>query len=438
MRVLLSGFGCGPVLGRSRLGRGDVAACVALFAAALAVEAYLAFRFRDLGVYAWYNVFFDADPNERLADLAHGYNGRSLIHPNLGNFFSIPLRAIAKAFAMAGLIAEEEPFREYLALWIVPLLTAAKTAVLFLTFRRLGASLYVASGVGVLALVSMSQLLFGALPDHFAISGALIVFATYYALRVLERPDKERDWIWAALAFLMIGVTSFNALFFLALYVAAGGPQGSPFLTRAIRGSVIAAICGAAALALSLATRYALTGAIADADDVSTNPYFFFARAIEQLGRFPLSLALTLAAPEPGVIDNALALKTGQGLGIQFTYEHLQPLTHGLIPAFGAAALLLGAALGAARLDARWRALIGASLAILTVNWLFHGVFGSEQYLFSQHWHSALLMLVAAVFHAGEKGAAALSRSALTLGALFALLMNATTLSQILDRLAAG
>jgi hypothetical protein len=57
------------------------------------------------------------------------------------------------------------------------------------------------------------------------------------------------------------------------------------------------------------------------------------------------------------------------------------------------------------------RALAIASLAVIGFNWLFHGFWGGEQFLYTQHWHVSLLVLLAAavsVFEARRWSALAL------------------------------
>jgi hypothetical protein len=68
--------------------------------------------------------------------------------------------------------------------------------------------------------------------------------------------------------------------------------------------------------------------------------------------------------------------------------------------------LLLGAlarvALRDEKLDPVFRSLARASLAVLAFNWVFHGFWGGEQFLYSQHWHVSLIVLLGAAVSAVE------------------------------------
>jgi CHASE2 domain-containing sensor protein len=49
------------------------------------------------------------------------------------------------------------------------------------------------------------------------------------------------------------------------------------------------------------------------------------------------------------------------------------------------------------------RTLARASFAVLLFNWVFHGFWGGEQFLYSQHWHISLLVLLGASVSAIEE-----------------------------------
>ncbi|MFH1690454.1 MAG: hypothetical protein ABIE42_09485 [Candidatus Eisenbacteria bacterium] len=84
----------------------------------------------------------------------------------------------------------------------------------------------------------------------------------------------------------------------------------------------------------------------------------------------------------------------GEGFPYQFTMQ---------TPRFRSPRNLLGISLlvlltvGFFRLrssDSRLARLCGAALSILGFSWLLHSFWGEEQFLYSQHWHVALLVLI--------------------------------------------
>jgi len=65
-------------------------------------------------------------------------------------------------------------------------------------------------------------------------------------------------------------------------------------------------------------------------------------------------------------------------------------------------AALAWVALRDRRLETPFKALARASLAIVAFNWVLHGFWGGEQFLYSQHWHMSLLVLMGAAVAALE------------------------------------
>jgi len=65
-------------------------------------------------------------------------------------------------------------------------------------------------------------------------------------------------------------------------------------------------------------------------------------------------------------------------------------------------ATLAWVALKEKRLDSTFRSLARASLVVLAFNWILHGFWGGEQFLYSQHWHVSLLVLIGAAVSALE------------------------------------
>jgi len=88
-------------------------------------------------------------------------------------------------------------------------------------------------------------------------------------------------------------------------------------------------------------------------------------------------------------------------------------------------------------LDPTLRSLARASLAVIAFNWVLHGFWGGEQFLYSQHWQVSLLVLACAavaVFEARRWHAATL----LVICVVGVALSNAIVLSKVLQALAGG
>ncbi len=69
---------------------------------------------------------------------------------------------------------------------------------------------------------------------------------------------------------------------------------------------------------------------------------------------------------------------------------------------FALLAALAWVALRDKRLEPASRSLARASLTVIAFNWVLHGFWGGEQFLYSQHWHMSLLVLLAVTVWALE------------------------------------
>ena len=88
-------------------------------------------------------------------------------------------------------------------------------------------------------------------------------------------------------------------------------------------------------------------------------------------------------------------------------------------------------------LEPTLRSLARASLVVIAFNWILHGFWGGEQFLYSQHWHVSLLVLAAAtvsVFEARRWHTGTL----LVICVVGVAVSNAIVLSEVLKALAGG
>ena len=88
-------------------------------------------------------------------------------------------------------------------------------------------------------------------------------------------------------------------------------------------------------------------------------------------------------------------------------------------------------------LEPTLRSLARASLVVIAFNWILHGFWGGEQFLYSQHWHVSLLVLAAAtvsVFEARRWHTGTL----LVVCVVGVAVSNAIVLSKVLEALAGG
>lgn len=371
----------------------------ALLLAALGLSGYLlaGAAFDALGVFQQYNVLFDADPNTRLICFATGWGGegRSLAHPNLCNLVNPPIRVLALALQTAGLAGPG--VERQLALVVAPFFATASVVLLYATLLLLGCRTAFAFTLALLYEVSFSQLIFGSIPDHFILGGfslGLTMWLLIYSI------DKRRlDLIpWALTGALVASITITNFLLFLLALAAACAAvlQRSQAL---LKGLLVTALALTTLLAVKLPLD-AWYGDKTDFDQAQVLAERYLRDApLQRLPSFlPIAVA-SFAAPDSNRIPQRLNDEKAR-YDFQLTLEegrYSSPLAIAAATAV-AALLLAGLCCGyrCARQGGRreW-ALLVVVLGTFAFNAVLHAGWGSEYFLYSQHWLLAGCLLLA-------------------------------------------
>lgn len=366
-----------------------------LFCLSLPVYLVLTAQFDELAVFQQYNLLFDADPNARLGCFANGWGGegRSLAHPNLCNLINPPIRVLALLLKTSGLAAPG--LERQLALLVAPLFASASLVLLYACLLLLGCRPAYAFSLGLLAGASVSQLIFGSIPDHFILGGfslTLTAWLLLYSIRQGRLP--LLPWIGAGALVASITITNF-LLFLCALAAACATlPERAQALRRAVLAALLA-IAAVGAIKLPLDRAYAEHEGLSQARDFAT-AYLQHA-PLQRLADFPLMAVASFAAPEILQVPQRLQ-EDGRRYHFQLTFgpgHYSSPL--------GLAAAVAIAALFASALWQAWhrrrpgfpakRAVLLFIGAALSFNALFHAFWGSEYFLYSQHWLFACYLL---------------------------------------------
>jgi hypothetical protein len=393
-----------PVLGK-RLQSGDSAwgldarIALALSCGSLLLYGWLMFLWKSHHVFAQDNILFDADPPSRLSQLAHGWGDHTLAHPILPYIFSIPFRMIAAIFLKVHLSNDPVQLREAMAVWVAPVCSAIKVGIAYATGQMIGASRRGSLGLALLAGFSLAPAVFGSVPEHHALS-ALVLTATFgwaTAVRFALIPDRYA--VWLTLAFLATGITVTNVVVVLIIYLASRLSGGHEWRRSLAAAALLGILATGTAIGLSMVGARVLKQPAPIESTVTLANSYTQHPNVERGVRYAAALATSLIGPYPGTMQNESALtpraKSANELNVQFSYDIL-PMTAWT---WTRIALILGVAgVGAWygwRGDVRFRGLVIAALLVLVYNGVFHLLWGTEWLLYSIHWHSALLMLLA-------------------------------------------
>lgn len=429
----------------------DRVCTAALAVAAFGLHLWLALRLDRLGLFERFNTLFGADPNLRLESLRRSDALFRLPHPGLSYLLGIPIRALGRLVAtiVPGDPAPDRVVRA-IALGVAPLAAALQCLILLRLFRRLGFAFGAAFALTLLSALSFSAIIFGSMPETYAVSALAIAVAYALFLWSRERRGFGTEISWLAVGVFASGVTITNILPVAVLYFLRGvRGSGRPgiALARTVGIAALATFVAAAAgFAADELLRVRKTPAPSEREWIAR---YIVQEPLAHFATFPTAIVNGIAPPAPTRVPGfSLQIRPNAGPGRLKAAPSEDPADPGgapedpappktvpdggadrppvrgpnarlarltLQPSHGAFSLrnLAGIALVAALVWAALRrggadpaltSLARASLVIVGFNWALHGFWGGETFLYSQHWHVSIMFLVAALAAAVGRG----------------------------------
>jgi len=352
------------------------------------------------------NVLFDSDPT-RMA-FSHGWDRRNLIHPNFSNFFNPPVRILAKIIAISGVTKLPEwEIRRFVGLIVVPLFSGIKVLLIFIFFYRIGFSIFQVFLITILSMVSFSQVIFGSIPEHFALSGFFIFVIYFLITDLVKNGGKIRKSAWLTAGVLMGGITVTNLIIFgLLLFI--------PLLF--VKREVVKPFYYTGVMLLSVVTiNFIIAFTMIRVFDLDFRAVPSFVESfirrdpMIKLAQAPSAVANTIAPTrlnmtakpsryiKPDNIENVSNINSER-----YTYMLTLEGTPGIRSvknALGLVTILLVIAGTIRGLFAGilFRVLTVSSVIVIAFNLVLHAIWGSEYFLYSQHWLFSTLILLCGV-----------------------------------------
>jgi hypothetical protein len=373
---------------------------VLLAASAFVFNVTLERRLDGLGAFDQLDVIFDADPNTRLGEFASGaWRQRCFVHPLL-RLVSLPIRGATTFADIAGItVAPPKASRRSLALLVAPVCSALAAVVMFRVFLGAGFGDPAAAIGAILHQVTFSQMMFGSIPDHFALGGLGVSLLLLCGL-VLPTSDRVAWPRWLAVGVFTSGVTITQIIPTCLLFAACCRCGGRGVKETAKATALLGGLSVALALSMSSLLTFSSAGAslLTPAAQAAQYAKFFpsrpFGHAFDAIAALPNSIAPPPARVVPDRRNNSDRYQ------IRFTLESVRH--PGRIAAVWML-LLVGAWLGLRSDNQAQRALCLGSVAIVLYNLFFHALWGKEWFLYSQHWLAPTVFLMAAPLrHAGR------------------------------------
>jgi len=353
-------------------------------------------RLDSLEAFGTYNVLFETDPNQRILCFAHGWgqSGRSAIHPNVCNFINPPIRVIGYIAKATGVAEDSIEFRRKVALLVAPLAAATKTFLLYAVAIQIGVPIIGASLLAAFSSVSFTNIVFGSIPDHFILGGLTILLTVLVALRFARtRHYKPAIWIFCGVLVASVTVSNlfaFAILLWPLLVRNTGLRTGSASFFRAL--VLVLLITAGAKVALELGYDSRSQSLPKTAHWVQS---FVREDPLTNILNIPDALGDTIAPRQVDVTANPY---TREWLPYDFMfYIEEKPFSRSALLGFLALILITTSCVLVRKNQAlEWikPTLLGC-IGIVGFNTMLHAFWGDMYFLYSQHWHDALIVSMA-------------------------------------------
>jgi hypothetical protein len=362
------------------------------------------------------NVLFGADPSLKLNRVVTGHAadaGFFVVHPNFINFFHPPIRLGAKviAYFIEGNWEKELEIRRMLALFGVPIFSAFNAMVIALIFSRLNFTLIQVCMLTTLSIFSFTQIIFGSMPELFALNGFFITICFLYCTRYLN--SKKLNWaMWTIIGVFGMGITITNIVILIIIFFTSIFSV-SRDINLSIKNTIML-ICIVTFLtftfALGSSLLYKNRPLRSTAMEVTKKYTKTYLRtdSMYRILKYPFWVATSITPYKSNIVKfresssmKKLKKKKLYGGKYHHTFK-IKPdnpfrskkisiiiFTIG-ITCFGAINLLKNGMV--------FQSLAISSLLILVYNGFFHAFWGGQYFLYSQHWICSLIILMSGIF----------------------------------------
>jgi len=366
-------------------------------------------KFDRYNIFNQRNVVFHTDPNWKLNCFVKGISQRAwpVVHPNLTNYFHTPIRLVAKLiiYFLDGNWEKELKIRKLLALLIVPIFSALNAMAIALIFIRLKFTLLQVCMVTMLSLFSFTQIIFGSMPETFALNGFFITMCFLIGTHFLE--SKRLNWVrWIILGAFGMGITITNIFVLIIIFFTSNfSVNKDKYLT--IKNTIrLINIVTLLTFSLSIGSSL-LFGKKPSFDNIKGAGGFTRQFIREDFwgnsSKYPVAVASSITPTSIKILSDPKMkeyVEAGRG-----KYHHRFTIAYYDIGQFSIIVIIMITigitSVGAINLLKKHiiiKSLAISSLLMLTYNWLFHAFWGSEYFLYSQHWICSLIILMSGIF----------------------------------------
>jgi hypothetical protein len=423
----------------------------------IAINFTLMRQFHALGFFFLDDTLFNSDPMSMLEVLGQGTRSISIMYPELRNsihpylwlYFAPIIRVLAKIVIAIGASDLNEPqLRAIMGTFVIPIVAMLQSFIFGLLAFALGLRIRHVILVSLLNVFMFSNLIFGAIPEHFAVTNLSITALLLMATISMNRRRLVGLWAWIVAGLISTGITITNVAAFAIIRAATVLSDRSAPIVRALATSAFLSLAiGLCVLGSAHLVGVAIDGPL-QRGSVRDNfvPRYFRddtftwhapLRALSALGNAvaPDESDIRTVPPTPVPTPHYAELRAPFATSPFPTYT-LEPAP-GDLPGIGIIGItaIVAMALGATTLVSRRgppRALGVMSLALIGYNMVLHMIWGDEFFIYSQHWITPALILLSGLLTAPAK-VRPISESALALITIAVAWNNISVIAAVLN-----
>lgn len=356
------------------------------------------------------DVMFSADTAIKLDSFVNGLGREGqwrVVHPNLANYFYIPIRFATKiiTYFRPENKSQEIRIRRIMALFVVPIFSAFNAMAITLIFSNLYFPLLEVCILTTLSIFAFTQLIYGSMPESFALNGFFITVC--FLFNTILFNSKRISWgIWIVTAVFGMGITITNIVIFILIFFIYCLFKYND-INLSIKNTillVIAATFFTFFISIGSSLLFGKKPSLADIKGAAqfTERHFSRVNFLEKGSKYPVAVVSSITPIGIKILDNP-GLKNEKKWGGK--YHHSFRIDSNdigrssiILIIFITICITFIGFFNLLRNGPLFQSLAISSILILIYNWLFHSFWGGTYFLYSQHWICALIILISGVF----------------------------------------
>ena len=339
------------------------------------------------------DIFFDSDPNFNLNSFSHGWGRRAITHPLL-EFLTVPVRIVEIIYSSFFVITDRLHFRELLALSVSPVFSSLTLIFIYKTLIILDIKPLDASIFTSIFAVSFTNIIFAVIPESYAISCFFVSLLIFYFFKNERLKESGNSVFWFSIAVFLSGTTVTNiCIFYLVFFIHLLKNEQLSWVDAATKSLLYSISAFSIVIIFYKVSPFLLSH---EAGNIATPEWIkkFVSSSLRDSGRNTVNFFSASLNGFVGVFPETrvnVFCKNFSCNSIYFTRYKSDFFLLISVALFWLAFFFQSIKFF---LKKEWKNLYLICGLIITFNFTLHILFGTEMFLYTQHWITPLFLLL--------------------------------------------